>query len=148
MNKNETLLLFISTILLFISCNKEIDENGYKITYYKNKTAVGYCYFCHIANDSVWPAINMRVIIESSYTSKGWIFGGEYIKHEDIVYTDEFGKYSFNLVKTIDGKRVLSYVICALTNLGGTNPSACIHIKNDEIGNTKIYNVDTIMWYY
>ncbi|MDR0205723.1 MAG: hypothetical protein LBI45_00450 [Bacteroidales bacterium] len=142
MKKNKILLLF-ATILLLISCEK--DENGYHITYYKNKIAIGYVFYGKYETDSIWPAKCNRVEIESIYSIEGELFGYSKI-HKDIVYTDECGKYSFNFVKTIDGKKVLAYDIYAIENMRGVYHNS-IKIMNEDISKAKIYYNDSLILY-
>jgi hypothetical protein len=144
MNKNESLLLFISTILLFISCNKEIDENGYKITYYKNKTAVGYVFYM-FENDSTSPVPNIKM---ESYCSggSGWILPGGN-SHIDHVYSDNNGKYVCKLVKRIENDKVSFYQIRLVDGMSEFVYDIHEHLNvfyDSSINNIKVINIDTI----
>jgi len=131
------LFLITATILLFNSCEKVIDENGYHITYYKNKTAEGYVFYYN-KFDSIWPAKNNFVTIESVYCSGG-LFGGVCKEHKDIVFTDKFGKYSFDIVKTINGKNPTGYFI----NLGSGSPK----LSTEDVRKQNIIQLETYYIY-
>ena len=92
MKKLRILLIIIATILLFNSCEK--DENGYRITYYKNKTAVGYVY----SVETHTPISNFKMHSCASVSAGIWS-----CKHINYCITDESGKFTFELVKSIDG---------------------------------------------
>ena len=145
MKKTKNLFLLAATILLFNSCEKIIDENGYKITYYNNKKAIGYVYYFRSSStthplfkDSIWPAKNVFITIESVYCH-GWLFG-VCKEHYDRVFTDESGKYSFDIVKTIDGKKVTGYFL----HTAGGVPDLSL----DDVRKQNIIQLDTSFIYY
>jgi len=121
MKKNIILVAIISTLISFSSCVK--DENGYRITYYKNKTGEGYVFFVHYSDtlpltikdrieegliDSVRPAPNVKIKIEAF--TRGFMDTG-ILCHSDYVYTSDNGKYSFKLLKAINGKSIAGHHI-------------------------------------
>ena len=87
-------LIVITIISILSSCQK--DENGNRISYYKNKTGEGYVFF-KFGNDSITPIRNSAVEIISygKYTGYGELFAGR-AHHTNIVYTGNnyLGKYS------------------------------------------------------
>jgi len=101
------LLATVAFLLLTVaSCQK--DENGYRITYYKNKKAIGYLFY-KFENDSIAPITNFKMKSYSSSGGIGWLFSGK--SHTDYVYSDNNGKYVFKLVKRIDNNKVSYYEI-------------------------------------
>ena len=108
--KNIKILLLFAVAILFATASCTKDENGYKITYYRNKTVVGYCfYYYDFDKDSISPAKNVAITMKSLYSWSAWSSSKE---HSETVYTDEFGKYFLNnIVKTIDGKKVTGYFL-------------------------------------
>ena len=145
------LLLLLSILFTSMSCEK--DDQGNKVTYYKNKIGEGYVFFACSSNtgsflspngrikrdliDSIRPASDVKIKIHS-YT-QGFMDMG-ILRHFDYVYTDNNGKYSFKLLKTINGKSVVEHHITIL-NYGGTpstvNLSYAIQTK-------KGYLIDTL----
>ena len=144
MKQIKILLVTVATILLFNSCEKIIDENGHRITYYKNKTAVGYLFY-KFENDSIAPITNFKMESYCSGENRGWIFPwGK--SHTDYVYTDDNGKYMCKLVKKIDNDKVTYYEI----KYGQSFPIVPTYIegngeKSGSFFYTDIKNIET--WY-
>ena len=139
MKQIKILLLITVMVLLLSSCKK--DENGYRIAYYKNKKVEGHCfYFCDMAKDSIWPAKNTLVTMESSFSSGMW--GAYHKEHFAKTYTDEFGRYSFDyIVKTIDGKKVSGYFFYTI----GSVPQLSL----DDVRTQNHIQLDTsFIWVY
>jgi hypothetical protein len=88
----------IFATLLLAGCQK--DEDGYRISYYKDKIGVGYVFY---KNDdgSISPIRNYPIsIIATASNGASELF---YVKlsHTDIVTTDETGKFTCKFVKEI-----------------------------------------------
>jgi len=111
----------VVAVLLLAACQK--DENGNRITYYKNKTGEGYVFFVYYSDtlllrvpdrieknliDSMRPAPNVKIEIHAF--TNGFMDTG-ILRHFDYVYTDNSGKYSFKLVKYINAKSVSQHHI-------------------------------------
>jgi len=141
-------LLAAAVLLIAASCQK--DENGNRITYYKNKTGEGYVFF-KFKNDSIAPIENAIIKIES-YTVGMF---STITRHYDYVYTDNNGKYSFKFVKKIcsgsfGNYKVAGYEIFSSLPIGydvSYSSGNYIRFKHDLLDNSnKIFN-DTIFYY-
>jgi len=147
MKKIKILITIISTILLFNSCEK--DENGNRITYYKNKIGEGYVFY-KFKNDSIAPIVNAKVEIQSY--AHGMFVNAN---HFDYVYTDYNGKYSFKFVKIIynygaGSYKVAGYEISASLPIEYDKPipsSGSIHLKHSLLDNSNRIFIDTIFYY-
>ena len=151
MRNIKIVLLATTAAVLFTAASCEKDENGNRITYYKNKTGEGYVFF-KFKNDSIAPIANAKIEIES-YAH------GMYVNntHFDYVYTDNNGKYSFKFVKKIynygaGSSKVAGYEIKVKelppidnfpVSYSGDILLNCISLDNSS----KIF-IDTIFYYY
>ncbi len=143
-NVKLTLLAIAATLFITVACEK--DDNGNRITYYKNKTGEGYVFY-KFSNDSIAPIANAKTQIESYY------FGmfSTLKNHFDYVYTDNNGKYSFRFVKKINEKKAEGYYISSpyITDIstnsghGGGN----IHLDYNLLDNSNEILIDTIFYY-
>jgi hypothetical protein len=144
MKQVKILLLLVATVFLFNSCQK--DENGYRITYYKDKIVVGWLFY-KFENDSIAPIPNIKMESYCSGEDRGWIFPWSR-EHTDYVYTDNNGKFTCKLVKKINNDKGNYYKI----TWGGPLPivPASIKWKKDnyffsrDIKDVKIVNIDTV----
>jgi len=145
MKKLKILIVIITTVLFLNSCNK--DENGYRISYYKNKTAVGWLYY-KFENDSIAPITNFKMKSYCSGEDRGWIFPWSR-EHTDYVYTDNNGKFTCKLVKKINNDKGNYYEV----SYGQSFPCEATYFENSggkdgsffytDIKNTEIWNLDT-----
>jgi hypothetical protein len=141
--KNVKLILLAIAAILFTTAACEKDENGNRITYYKNKTGEGYVFY-KFENDSIAPIANAKTQIESYI--RGWFT--TFTSHFDYVYTDNNGKYSFKFVKKINEKKADGYYI--LSPFEGYKPAhgtGNIHLDYKLLDNSNKIFIDTIFYY-
>jgi len=148
MKRFKILIAIIATILLFNSCEK--DENGYRITYYKNKTAIGWLFY-KFENDSIAPITNFKMKSYCSGENRGWIFPWSR-EHIDYVYTDNNGKFTCKLVKKINNDKGSYYEIgygqsfpIEPDYIEGSGKSSSFFLR--DIENIEIMNLDTAFCY-
>jgi len=140
LKKYTALLLLLSILFTSMSCEK--DDQGQRITYYKNKTGEGYVFYKYYSAgidspiDSIKPAANVKIEIEC-YT-QGFMDAG-ILSHSDYVYTDNNGKYSFKLLKSINGKSIAHRYITVLTR-NGPGPISFYYATYSKKG----YLIDTL----
>ncbi|MCL2132375.1 MAG: hypothetical protein FWH36_08020 [Lentimicrobiaceae bacterium] len=144
--RNIKIVLLTATAILFTATSCQKDENGNRITYYKNKTGEGYVFY-KFKNDSIAPIVNAKTQIES------YRFGmfSTLTNHFDYVYTDNSGKYSFKFVKKINEKKIDGYYICSPYPVdvpinpghGGGNT----HLEYGLLNNSNKFFIDTIFYY-
>jgi len=153
MRKFSFLAMFFTAVSVTTSCEKEIDEQGQRITYYNNKTGEGYVFYAYSSDtlpflsvkdriennliDSMRPAPNIKIEVHQ-YTA-GFMSTG-ILRHFDYVYTDNSGKYSFKLLKNINGRSVVEHRITIIEEVG--TPST-INLSY-AIQTKKGYIVDTL----
>jgi len=145
--KKNALILFVS-ILLCISCEK--DDNGQRISYYKNKIGEGYV-FIKFKNDSIAPVKNAKIRIEFwAHSGMSGILSSR-IKHSDYFNTDNNGKYSFIFLKRINEKKVGGCYIfppAPVENYNGPIPnSGSIHFNYSSLEKSNKVFIDTIFLY-
>ena len=147
---NAVAVLLVGILFVAYGCKKEIDDQGNRITYYKNKTGEGYFFFKY-NNDSIGAMKNAKIGIES-WASDGWtgIFAGR-ITHFDYVYTDANGKYSFKFVKKIDGAKATYFRVFVEYFDNMPNPYSVsgnyITLNYSLLDNSNTVFIDTIFYH-
>jgi len=145
--KNLKLFLVATAAILFITACKK-DENGNRITYYKNKTGEGYVFF-KFKNDSIAPVENVKIEIES-YTVGMF---STITRHYDYVYTDNNGKYFFTFVKKINGEKIEAFYLLvndfpfSIDSIPITMSGNGIKYNNDILNKSNKISFDTIFFY-
>jgi len=142
------LAMFFTAVSATISCQK--DDKGQRISY-RNKTGEGYVFRVYYSDtipflsvrdrieknliDSMKPASGVKVEIKAF--TQGFMDTG-ILYHSDYVYTNDNGKYSFKLLRSINGKSIAGHHITGEK----CSPS---HISlYDAIETKKGYLMDTL----
>ena len=141
------LTTFIATIiLLFTSCER--DEQGHRISYYKNKTGEGYVFY-KFENDSIAPINNLKVEVRSCFISTHMFIAGGHYSHSGIVYTNNEGKYSCKFGKKVDGEKVVDYEINPdyPPNVPFGFIPTIVRFNTDILDNSDKISIDTIFFH-
>ena len=103
-------VVWLVVVGVFVVYGCEKDDQGQRITYYKNKTGEGYVFY-KFDNDSITPISNLAIEI-ISYAENPWdMFSTGDFRSPNIAYTNNDGKYSFRFVKRIGERKVYKYNI-------------------------------------
>lgn len=138
-------LIAITSIIMLLCISCEKDENGNRITYYKNKTGEGYVFY-KFENDSIAPIESVKIGIESYIVE----MFSTITRHFDYVNIDNNGKYSFNFVKNINGKKTNGYCILSPSPIGYDEPipsSGNVHFDHNSLEESNTIFIDTIFIY-
>jgi len=132
--------------ILFVAYGCQKDNQGNRITYYKDKTATGYVFYKNYDAEigslvgPIRPASNLEIKISV------WIPGSwtTLYEHIDYVYTDINGQYQFKLLKKINGKYVQRHNIEVICSTGTTIPSNIDLYSEGTLYRDKEYLIDTV----
>ncbi len=145
--KAKNLILIVTLFLCCTACKK--DENGNRITYYKNKTGEGHVFF-KFKNDSIAPIKDAKIGLEYWTAGSGGFFSTA-LKHVGYVQANSDGKYFFYFLKKINGEKVRTcYIFVEDSPYDFSQPiptSGSVRIRYGLLDTSNKIFIDTIFYY-